>query len=114
MRDDDMVWECFGHPESYRWGGDPGDQLKTVPAALRSLGDKWLLRHVSLIGCSDVARMEHVDNADEFVLKFDYREGSPTEGAWGFVLNEAGQVGANPEYGFSCPGEAVEAFLRRI
>lgn len=114
MREDDKMWERFEHADSFRWGGDPGDQLRVVPAALRKLGDAWLLLAVSLIGRSDVARMKHAVSADEFVLRFDYREGSLTEGTWGFAMQAEGRDNGDPVYGFSRPDEAVEAFLRRV
>lgn len=111
MRGDGDVWERFAHAESYRWGGDPGDQLRTVPAALRKLGDDWRLLDVALIGRGDVARMRHALSADEFMLVFDYQDGSPTEGMWGYCASDA-RLSGRPVYGFACPGEAVHAFLR--
>lgn len=83
MREDEKVWERFEHSESYQRGGDPGDQLNMVPAALRKLGDAWLLLDVALIGRSDVARMrkQRPDGGgrEDFLLTFDYVDGSPTE-----------------------------------
>lgn len=110
MRHDDNIWERFAYADSYLWGGDPGDQLRTVPAALRRLGGDWRLLHVALIGRGDVARMRHAVTADEFVLAFDFQENSPTEGTWGYCVR-GNRFSDRPFYGFACPGEAVQDFL---
>lgn len=114
MREDEKVWARFAHPESLRWGGDPGEQLRTVPAALRLLGREWLLLEVELIGARVVARMRRPcadgGGREEFLLTFDYEDGSPTEGTWGFrYANAQGRVRA--QAGFGQPSEAVAAFL---
>lgn len=112
MREDQTIWERFQHSDSYRWGGDPGEQLSRVPAALTLLGEQWLLIDVKLIGCRDVAHLRHSETSDEFWLTFDYESGSPTEGTWGYCFKR-GAVLVKALYGFTAASDAVLAFLAK-
>ncbi|MBX3678590.1 MAG: hypothetical protein KF710_00255 [Rhodocyclaceae bacterium] len=115
MREDEKIWARFAHPESLRWGGDPGEQLCTVPAALRLLGREWRLLEVELVGASTVARMRRQRSdggeREDFLLTFDYVDGSPTEGTWGFRYGNSLGL-ARAQAGFEQPSNAVAAFLR--
>lgn len=102
------VWACFAIYDSLFWGGNPGDQLVSVRASLAPLSADWRLVQVALIGASDVAELHRRDSDAQLWLTFDYREGSATEGTWGFRYR--GPDEGQRKAGYMTPAQAIAAF----